>query len=139
MTENSGKAGWAAEEVALTRDGGKEKHTGQLSITFKACKGTPTGLDTLRWRSGKMNGAIGDMGFELVETDRRQLTLVVRLDGTGHYVFAFAFVALQWPIRLAYVARDRTLTLVPEVTCEGMVKHDPLGIASDDPISSTCR
>jgi hypothetical protein len=36
LTAKSGKAGWVAEDVALTRDGGKEKHTGQMSIAFAA-------------------------------------------------------------------------------------------------------
>lgn len=72
LTEKSGKAGWVAEDVALTRDGGKEKHTGQLSIAFKARKGEPAGLVTLRWRASKMNGAVGDMGFDLVEKDGKR-------------------------------------------------------------------
>ncbi len=67
LTEKSGKSGWVSEEVLLTRDEGKEKAKGQLAITFAATKGRPSGLVTLRWRLGKMNGAVGGVGFELVE------------------------------------------------------------------------
>lgn len=84
LTEKSGKAGWVAEEVALARDGGKEKHTGQLSIAFKARKGEPLGLVTLRWRASKMNGAVGNMGFDLVEKDGKRFVHVK--DATGREI-----------------------------------------------------
>ena len=115
LTEKSGKAGWVAADVALTRDGGKQKHTGQLSIAFKARKGTAAGLVTLRWRSGKMNGAVGDMGFELVEKDGKRLINVKDAAGIG--------VALS----LEYTVERDVLTI------KGAVSKAWTGIFDDEP------
>lgn len=84
LTAKSGKAGWVSEEVTLTRDGGKEKFKGQLSIAFRAKKGMPTGLVTLSWRSGKMNGIVGNVGFELAEKEGKRFINVK--DFTGRQV-----------------------------------------------------
>jgi hypothetical protein len=94
-------------------DGGKEKHAGKLSIAFKARKGTPTGSVTLRWRSDQMNGAVGDMDFELVEKDGKRFINVK--DATGKEVV----------LRLEYsVAKD-------VLTIKGAVSKAWTGIFDD--------
>ena len=114
LTEKSGKASWTAEEVALTRDG-KEKHTGQLSIAFRARKGELAGLVTLRWRASKMNGAVGDMGFELIEKDGRRFIHVK--DATGKEVV----------LKLEYSINKDVLTI------KGAASKAWTGIFDDEP------
>jgi hypothetical protein len=114
LTEKSGKVSWTAEEVALTRDG-KEKHTGQLSIAFKARKGEPAGLVTLRWRASKMNGAVGDMGFELIEKDGKRFIHVK--DAMGKEVV----------LKLEYSINKDVLTI------KGAVCKAWTGIFDDEP------
>lgn len=115
LTAKSGKAGWVAEEVALARDGGKEKVMGQLSIVFKARKGEPAGLVTLRWRANKMNGTVGDMNFDLIEKDGKRFIHIK--DATGKEVV----------LRLEY-AIDRDL-----LTIKGAVSKAWTGIFDDEP------
>lgn len=114
LTEKSGKAGWVAGDVTLARDGGKETHTGQLSIAFKVRKGA-AGLVTLRWRSGKMNGAVGDMGFELVEKDGKRRMNVK--DAAGKEVV----------LSLEYTVEKDVLTI------KGAVSKAWTGIFDDEP------
>ncbi len=109
LTEKGGKPGWVSEEVALTRDGGKESFKGQLTIAFAARKATPTGLITLGWRSGKMNGAVGNVWFEVVEKGGKRFIHVKDVTGREvvlalEYSVAYDVLTVKGAINKAWTA-----------------------------------
>ena len=79
------------------------------------------GLVALRWRSGKMNGAVGDMGFELVEKDGKRFINV--RDAAGKEVV----------LSMEYSIASDVLTL------KGAVSKAWTGIFDDEPTKAAAQ